>query len=98
MYITAVLSDRTLHKLARNATDQRVALGMELDLDYSKVGQIRQQYSDATDQAFHVLMVCTRRNRPGMSILLMVLAHETQRWYMTVLYHLNSSLYFVGDY
>ena len=57
VYVIAVLSDRTLHKLARNATDQRVALGMELDLDYSKVEQIRQEHSDATDQAFHVLLV-----------------------------------------
>ena len=58
IYITEAISDKTLHKLARNMDERSVvALGLELNLEYSDVEKIQKEKRDAVDQIFHLLRV-----------------------------------------
>ena len=52
MFFFVVSSDKTLHKISRKIGAKRVALGMELDLDYCDVETLQCRHSDPVDHAF----------------------------------------------
>ena len=55
--ITDVLTDKTLHQIARKAGGKRVYLGIELDLDWADIDTLQCQHVDDVDLAFHILRV-----------------------------------------
>ena len=57
MFFFVVSSDKTLHKISRKIGAKRVALGMELDLDYCDVETLQCRHSDPVDHAFQILLV-----------------------------------------
>ena len=52
-----VLTDKTLHQIARKAGSKRVYLGLELDLDWTDIDTLQYQHSDDVDLTFHILRV-----------------------------------------
>ena len=61
------ISDKTLHKISRKIGAKRVALGMELELDYCDVETLQCQHSDPVDHAFQILLV--RATAVGIYVL-----------------------------
>ena len=57
VFLAAIISDKTLHKISRKIGAKRVALGMELELDYCDVETLQCQHSDPVDHAFQILLV-----------------------------------------
>ena len=52
-----MISDKTLHRIARMIGAKREALGLELDLEYAEVETLQCKHSDPIKHAFHILMV-----------------------------------------
>ena len=58
--ISAVISDKVLHKIARMIGAKRLALGLELDLESAVIETLESEHREPADHAFYILKVSNR--------------------------------------
>ena len=57
--ITEALTDRTLLKIARRIHGDQLDLGLQLNIDYAEIQQIKRSHAEFVEATLNILMVNT---------------------------------------